>query len=96
MIGDYYLTKNSTSTPGTWFSNCDISNKSSWLTHAGNQNSCGYVLVESIPGLKIDAGLAVEWSIEEQQKLDYGFSQFLFHYKFYFKPIPFLLFSFLD
>ncbi|CAH1416649.1 unnamed protein product [Lactuca virosa] len=75
MMGDYYP-MNSTSTLGTRFSNCDIANSSSGFTQAGNPNSSGSVLADSIPGLKHDAGLAVEWSAEEQHKLDEGLSQF--------------------
>ncbi|KAI3764126.1 hypothetical protein L2E82_14129 [Cichorium intybus] len=74
-MGDYYL-MNSTSTAGTRFSNCDIANSSSGFTQAGNPNSSGSVLADSIPGLKHDAGLAVEWSVEEQHKLEEGLSQF--------------------
>ncbi|KAL4586387.1 hypothetical protein LXL04_011023 [Taraxacum kok-saghyz] len=76
MMGDYYQINSTTSTSGPRFSNCDTANTSPLFTQAGNPNSCGSVLADSIPGLKHDAGLAVEWSVEEQHKLDEGLSQF--------------------
>ncbi|KAK2993965.1 hypothetical protein RJ640_000563, partial [Escallonia rubra] len=36
------------------------------------QASSSSLLVDTVPGLKHDAGLAVEWSIEEQYKLEEG------------------------
>ncbi|KAI3744121.1 hypothetical protein L1987_57197 [Smallanthus sonchifolius] len=39
-------------------------------------NSCGSVVGDSVAGLKHDAGLAVEWSGEEQRKLEEGLSKF--------------------
>lgn len=35
-------------------------------------NSSGSLLLDTVPGLKHDAGLAVEWSVEEQFKLEEG------------------------
>ncbi|MFS8027906.1 hypothetical protein Hanom_Chr16g01504251 [Helianthus anomalus] len=42
----------------------------------GNNHSCGSVLGDSVSGLKHDAGLAVEWSVDEQRKLEEGLSKF--------------------
>lgn len=41
------------------------------LSEAGNSSGSSLVL-DSVPGLKHDTGLAVEWSVEEQRKLDEG------------------------
>jgi hypothetical protein len=35
-------------------------------------NSSGSLLLDSVPGMKIDTSLAVEWSVEEQYKLEEG------------------------
>ncbi|CDP19664.1 unnamed protein product [Coffea canephora] len=35
-------------------------------------NSLGSLLLDTVPGLKHEAGLAVEWSVEEQYKLEEG------------------------
>ncbi|XP_035834208.1 uncharacterized protein LOC110881168 [Helianthus annuus] len=42
----------------------------------GNNHFCGSVLGDSVSGLKDDAGLAVEWSVDEQRKLEEGLSKF--------------------
>ncbi|GAB4842836.1 hypothetical protein Ancab_012813 [Ancistrocladus abbreviatus] len=47
-----------------------ITNGSPVVTQAGN--SSGSLLLDSVPGLKHDAGLAVEWTAEEQYKLEEG------------------------
>ncbi|XP_022938693.1 uncharacterized protein LOC111444848 isoform X2 [Cucurbita moschata] len=39
-------------------------------------NSSGSLLLDTVPGLKNDAGLAVEWSVEEQFKLEEGLVMF--------------------
>ncbi|XP_008466588.1 uncharacterized protein LOC103503945 isoform X5 [Cucumis melo] len=39
-------------------------------------NSSGSLLLDTVPGLKHDAGLAVEWSVEEQFKLEEGLHMF--------------------
>ncbi|XP_022146344.1 uncharacterized protein LOC111015579 isoform X2 [Momordica charantia] len=39
-------------------------------------NSSGSLLLDTVPGLKHDAGLAVEWSVEEQFKLEEGLVRF--------------------
>ena len=41
-------------------------------TQAGNSSASSSLLLDSVPGLKHDAGLAVEWSVEEQYKLEEG------------------------
>ncbi|KAF5786999.1 hypothetical protein HanXRQr2_Chr10g0447921 [Helianthus annuus] len=41
----------------------------------GNNHFCGSVLGDSVSGLKDDAGLVVEWSVDEQRKLEEGLSK---------------------
>ena len=39
---------------------------------AGNSSPGSSLLLDSVPGLKHDVGLAVEWSVDEQCKLERG------------------------
>nr|XP_043606755.1 uncharacterized protein LOC122578783 isoform X2 [Erigeron canadensis] len=72
MMGDYYRMN---STSGMMFSgNSDMGNSGSG--YAQYRNSCGSVISDSVPGLKHDAGLAVEWSVEEQYKLEEGITKY--------------------
>ncbi|KAI3694105.1 hypothetical protein L1987_77065 [Smallanthus sonchifolius] len=74
MMEDYYRMNNN-STSGMMFSgNSGIVNSSSGYAQIGN--SCASVRSESVHGLKHDAGLAVEWSVEEQNKLEEGISKY--------------------
>ncbi|KAL4570042.1 hypothetical protein LXL04_025692 [Taraxacum kok-saghyz] len=74
MMGDYYRMNNNT-TPDMMFSaNSGILNNSSY-TKIGN-SSASSLSDTAIPGLKHDAGLAVEWSVEEQYKLEEGISKY--------------------
>ncbi|XP_043716830.1 uncharacterized protein LOC122664869 isoform X2 [Telopea speciosissima] len=50
--------------------NSSMINNNPGITAAGN--SPGSLLLDSVPGLKHDTGLAVEWSPEEQSKLEEG------------------------
>ncbi|KAJ6318531.1 hypothetical protein OIU76_013977 [Salix suchowensis] len=43
---------------------------------AGNSSASSSLLLDSVPGLKHDAGLAVEWSVEEQYKLEEGLQKY--------------------
>ncbi|KAF5442890.1 hypothetical protein F2P56_035502 [Juglans regia] len=52
-----------------------IINNNPVLSEAGN-SSCSSLVLDSVPGLKHDPGLAVEWSVEEQRKLDEGLDKF--------------------
>lgn len=54
--------------------NSNVINNSPGLSQAGN--SSGSLLLDSVPGLKHDTGLAVEWSVEEQYKLEEGLVKF--------------------
>ncbi|CAH1431139.1 unnamed protein product [Lactuca virosa] len=45
-----------------------VNNSSSTFTGIGN--SCDSIIVDSVPELKHRAGVAVEWSVEEQHKLE--------------------------
>ncbi|XP_076960171.1 uncharacterized protein LOC143636469 [Bidens hawaiensis] len=75
MMG-HYNPVNSTATRSTRLlgSSCAANNNSSGFTQYGS--SCGSVFGDSVSGLKHDAGLAVEWSVEEQNKLNEGLSRF--------------------
>lgn len=67
-MGNYYGTNIS---GGVTFSGNSYNNQgSSCVTQATNSSSS--LLLESVPGLKRDAGFAVEWSVEEQYKLEEG------------------------
>ncbi|KAL9229896.1 hypothetical protein vseg_005313 [Gypsophila vaccaria] len=72
----YYGVNSSSGTANVVF--CDnssiISSSSPTTTAAGNAS--GSLLVDSVPGLKHDAGLAVEWNEEEQYKLEEGLVKF--------------------
>ncbi|XP_024994660.1 uncharacterized protein LOC112528009 isoform X2 [Cynara cardunculus var. scolymus] len=54
--------------------NSGMVNSSSGYAQVGN--SCASLPSDSVPGLKHDAGLAVEWSVEEQYKLEEGISKY--------------------
>ncbi|CAL5354393.1 unnamed protein product [Camellia sinensis] len=59
------------STAGMVFSgNSSIINNNPGMTQAGS--SSGSFLLDSVPGLKHDADMAAEWSVEEQQRLEEG------------------------
>lgn len=83
MMGDYYQMNSSATTTGTRFlGNSSLGNSNSGFTQSGN--SSGSVLGDSVPGMKHDAGLAVEWSAEERHKLEEGLSKYLFFGYFFF------------
>ncbi|XP_074341289.1 uncharacterized protein LOC141678793 [Apium graveolens] len=67
MMGNYYGTGSS---GGMMFSGNSISNPGSSVTQATNSSSSP--MLETVPGLKYDAGFAVEWSVEEQYSLEEG------------------------
>ncbi|GJX91869.1 homeodomain-like protein [Tanacetum coccineum] len=72
MMGDYYGMNGMNSTSGIMFSgNSGMGNSSSGFAQIGN--SCA---TDAVAGLKHDAGLAVEWSVEEQYKLEEGISNY--------------------
>ncbi|KAH9605000.1 hypothetical protein KSS87_015672 [Heliosperma pusillum] len=73
-IGSYY---GPNSTPGNIMF-CDNSSiiSSASPTASAAANSSGSLLLDSVPGLKHDAGLAVEWNEEEQYKLEEGLVKF--------------------
>ncbi|KAK9275196.1 hypothetical protein L1049_022457 [Liquidambar formosana] len=54
--------------------NSNIINNNPGISQAGN--SSGSLLLDSVPGLNHDTGLAVEWSVEEQYILDEGLVKF--------------------
>lgn len=63
------------STAGMMFSgNSGIINHNQGIGQAGN--SSGSLLVDSVPGLKHETGLAVEWSVEEQYRLEEGLAKY--------------------
>lgn len=55
--------------------NSNIINNNPVITQAGN--SSGSLLLDSVPGLKHDTGLAVEWSLEEQYRLEEGLDKYV-------------------
>ncbi|KAK9074422.1 hypothetical protein SSX86_007020 [Deinandra increscens subsp. villosa] len=75
MMGHYYQ-MNSTATSSSRFvgNSSGSNNNSGGFTQSGN--SSGSFVGDSGLGLKHDAGLAVEWSFEEQYKLEEGLSIF--------------------
>lgn len=63
------------STAGMVFSgNSSIINNNPGMTQAGS--SSGSFLLDSVPGLKHDADMAAEWSVEEQQRLEEGLDKY--------------------
>ncbi|CAJ2674162.1 uncharacterized protein LOC123912470 isoform X4 [Trifolium pratense] len=70
-MGNYFGLNNDTS--GMMYSgNSSIVNSNSHvISQQGNASGCS-LLVDSVPGLKHDAGLAAEWSVDEQYKLEEG------------------------
>ncbi|WJX10533.1 hypothetical protein P8452_01242 [Trifolium repens] len=70
-MGNYFGLNNDTS--GMMYSgNSSIVNGNSHvISQQGNSSGCS-LLVDSVPGLKHDAGLAAEWSVDEQYKLEEG------------------------
>ncbi|KAA8532309.1 hypothetical protein F0562_032342 [Nyssa sinensis] len=71
-MGNYYGVNN---TAGIMLhGNSNFINNNPGMTQAGD--SSGSLLLDSVPGLKNDTGLAAEWSIEEQYKLDEGLRKY--------------------
>ncbi|KAI3713941.1 hypothetical protein L1987_72529 [Smallanthus sonchifolius] len=70
MMGDYY--RMNSNTAGMMVSSGMVNSGSSGYAKVGS--SCASGVSDSVPGLKHDAGLAVEWSVEEQYKLYEGIS----------------------
>lgn len=71
-IGDFH---HMNATHGMVFSgNSAIVNSNS--TFSGIGNSCDSIIVDSVPESKHRAGPAVEWSVEEQYKLEEGLPKF--------------------
>lgn len=68
LMGNYYGMNRTAG--GIIFSGNSSSNPGSSVTQATNSPSS--LLLDSVPGLKNDAGLAVEWSVEEQYRLEEG------------------------
>ncbi|GMH07076.1 hypothetical protein Nepgr_008916 [Nepenthes gracilis] len=67
-MGNYYLANNNAGNM-IFSGNSGIINSGNLVgSQAGNSH--GTVLFNSVPGLKHDAGLATEWSAEEQYKLE--------------------------
>lgn len=64
------------STGGINFSGSSGVVNSSSSVFSGIGNSCDSIVVDSIPELKSRGGLAVEWSVEEQYKLEEALSKY--------------------
>ncbi|XP_010688863.2 uncharacterized protein LOC104902689 isoform X2 [Beta vulgaris subsp. vulgaris] len=69
-IGNYYGMNSSNGNLMFCDNSSIISTSSPCTTPAGS--SSGSLLLDSVPGLKHDAGLAVEWTEDEQYKLEEG------------------------
>ncbi|KAK9076286.1 hypothetical protein SSX86_004619 [Deinandra increscens subsp. villosa] len=74
MNGNYYRMNNNASRGMVFSGNSGMVNSSSGYAQIGNL--CASNVSDSGPGLKHDAGLAVEWSVEEQYKLEEGISKY--------------------
>lgn len=81
-IGNYYG-MNGGSGNLMFCDNSSIIGSSSPSTTQGG-NSSGSLLLDSVPGLKHDAGLAVEWTEEEQFKLEEALIKLVFCSRDYF------------
>ncbi|WVZ03372.1 hypothetical protein V8G54_024178 [Vigna mungo] len=55
--------------------NSTIINSNPVMSQAGNPSSSS-LLLDSVPGLKHDTGLAVEWSVDEQYRLEEGLAKY--------------------
>lgn len=69
LMGNYYGLNGTTDM--MFSGNSGIMNSNPRMNSAAG-NSSGSLILDSVPGLKHDAGLAVEWSVEEQYKLEEG------------------------
>ncbi|KAL8201391.1 hypothetical protein R6Q57_012730 [Mikania cordata] len=74
MMEDYYRMNNNTSSMMVSVNSGMLKSGSTGYAQIGN--SCASGLSDSVLGLKHDAGMAVEWSVEEQYKLDEGSSMY--------------------
>ncbi|XP_015895851.2 uncharacterized protein LOC107429642 isoform X1 [Ziziphus jujuba] len=71
----YSFGVNSNTAAGMMFTgNSTIIGNNPVISQAGS--SSGALLLDSVPGLKHDVGLAVEWSVEEQYKLEEGLARY--------------------
>ncbi|KDP30015.1 hypothetical protein JCGZ_18587 [Jatropha curcas] len=76
-MGSYYAMNISPSTVMLPGSSSLINSSPPGIVHVQSVNSsASSLLLDSNPGLKHDTGLAVEWSLEEQHKLDEGLKKF--------------------
>ncbi|KAD4982862.1 hypothetical protein E3N88_19533 [Mikania micrantha] len=69
VVGDYCQMNTAATTSTQILGTSAMANNNSGFTQPGN--SC-----DSVLGLKHDTGLAVEWSVDEQRKLEEGLSKF--------------------
>lgn len=83
-MGNYYGMNSSGAAPaGMVFSgSSSIISNNPVISQASNSSS-GSLLLDSVPGLKHDAGLAVEWSVEEQCKLERGLVEYVIQNAFF-------------
>lgn len=70
-MGNYYGA--SSTAPIVFSGNSSIMNSNRGTARAANSSSSP--LLDSIPGLNQDTGLAAEWSAEEQYKLEEGLAK---------------------
>ncbi|KAF1899165.1 hypothetical protein Lal_00019287, partial [Lupinus albus] len=74
-MGNYFGLNNISS--GMIYSgNSTMINTNPVISQPVNPSGSSSLLLDSVPGLKHDTGLAVEWSVEEQYKLEEGLVQY--------------------
>lgn len=73
-MGNYFGL--SSSSGMSYSGNSAFMNSNPVASQAGGGNpSASSLLLDSVPGLKHDTGLAVEWSLDEQYKLEEGLAK---------------------
>lgn len=73
QMGNFVGVNSSTAAGMMFTGNSTIIGNNPVISQAGS--SSGSLLLDSVPGLKHDVGLAVEWSVEEQYKLEEGLAR---------------------
>ncbi|KAL5552995.1 hypothetical protein UlMin_040396 [Ulmus minor] len=73
-LGSYFGMNGNSATGMMFSSNSSIMNNNPVINQAGNSSSA--LLLDSVPGLKHDVGLAVEWSVDEQYRLEEGLAKY--------------------
>lgn len=72
-MGNFFGVNSGTAAGMMFNGNSTIISNNPVISQAGT--SSGALLLDSVPGLKHDVGFAVEWSVEEQYKLEEGLAK---------------------